>query len=387
MTKASLYLIFDNLISAAGRFIIIFLALQFLDDYDSRNFYNFIGLILFFISFCHLGSNNILIGYFNKKKNNQIERLFFLRLLGAGISSILWISFNINDYYFLPIVLIFFVSHSFSYLQIHSIVNPDLILKNRLLIEVLGLLLRLIIFVFYYPDFNFIIFVIIFLTTDLIYFLNNSKIFIKFLKKSLIISRRIKFSDLNIIFQSFFIVSLLFLFQRGDVFLYTFFNDALEVDFKKLIYTQQFIDATGIVSFSLIPLIIKRKYIGNTFYLKLLPFIFLVSLIPMFINFSNYNYPNYLDYFFHYPQGLPLLLLVGFLSYSMLIFLHVYLYLNLIIIILFVMSVIRLSIFFLIPNLNFYFYFLFIYSLFMIILFFLTLILGKKYENSPDIST
>lgn len=377
MTKSTIFLFIDNVISAGGRFLTIFLALNFLDSLDSRNFYNFIALILFFISFCHFGSNNVVVGYFNEKKIYQVERLFFLRLLGAGISSIVWTIFNINNFYFFPLILIFFISHSFSYLQIYSIVNTDLILKNRLLIEVFGLLLKLLIFIFYYPNFNFIIFIIIFVTTDLIYFFNNSKIFLKFLKKILKVSKKIKFSDLNVIFQSCLIVSLLFIFQRGDVFLYTFFHDSLEEDLKKIIYTQQFIDATGIISFSLIPVMIKKKYINHSFTIKILLTIFLISFIPFFLDLSNY-YLKSLDYFFHYPQGLPLLLFVGLLSYSMLIFLHVRVYLNLIIKLLLLISFFRICIFFLIPNLEFYFYFLFIYLFFFIILLISILMLRRK---------
>ena len=173
----------------------------------------------------------------------------------------------------------------------------------------------------------------------------------------------------NLIAKSALISLFLFLFHRGDIYTYSYFNDEFNMEIQKIILTQQILDFSGLFTFALIPFIVEKKL---PFINKKLVFI----LIPSLLLFSTLYllYKSNIDYFllssFNFKilpfDQLLFLFLLSFIGYGGLLYLNINLKLECVLTILISTVLLRLAYFYFIIPENIFLYFLIVLLSFII---------------------
>lgn len=259
----TLFLIIEKGLTSGSRFALIFYALGSLDRSTSNNFFYITTATTLLMAFCHLGTDNLIIG---KKINEEnVAAIFFVRFISTCIAILLFLFFfNFEISNIARILMIFaLLGTSQPITQLNALIDVKghQILINRVAPELLSGLVRVVAMASGCKDVN--ILVMSFFAPEIIYgILNLPHILKESIINNLKINLYIEKGLLKTIVWSFFAVVFLYFIQRGDVLLLTSSSEILQPGVENVIRYQQFFDMSGLIAIAAVPVlkkIINRK--------------------------------------------------------------------------------------------------------------------------------
>jgi hypothetical protein len=321
-------LFFEKIIASISRYAVFFYALDHLEYNYNRDFVYYVaGLPLLFI-LSHMGTDNLITG--RKFEGNDSCALYTTRLLG-GIVSILIASILFPlfiDPFLLPILIWILLGVAIPMLQINLMTEIEIrkIILLRSTPEILSSSVRF--YVVFTGTTSLKILIVSFFLTEIIFGILNTKNAFNLIKKIIILKQQ-KYaeyvekihSDIQNIFWAIFGIACLYLIQKGDIFFLTSVISAIDEKANFLIKSQQFFDMSGIVSISLLPIILK--YQSDRRKLLLLSVIISISICLIFYLLvelvkSEIFAASFLQSIFslHSSYHISLIFLQGFVMYT-----------------------------------------------------------------------